>query len=98
MLNGSTVRSQPLNENQSVVASVWKEILCFEGDLSPADEFSALGGHSLVLLPVQKRNKEHYGVTLALRDKISNPIIEGTKELVLSNSNTARTDEVWIFD
>ena len=90
MLNGIAARSQPLNEIQSVIASVWKDILRFDGDLSPADEFFALGGHSLILLPVQSEIKEHYGVTLALGDMFANATIEGMGKFVISHLNSQK--------
>ena len=84
ILSGNSLTTEPLNELQSAIASVWKDVLNFKGELSSADEFFALGGHSLILLHVQDGIRECCGVTLSLTDMFANPTIGGMEKLVLA--------------
>lgn len=84
MLSGNSLTNEPLNKIQSAIASVWKEVLHFKGELSSADEFFALGGHSLILLHVQDGIKECCGATLSLTDMFANPTVGGMEKLVLA--------------
>jgi acyl carrier protein len=46
-----------------IVAEIWQELLKVER-VDPRDNFFALGGHSLLLLPMQERIRERFGVNL----------------------------------
>lgn len=83
-LSGTSASAEPMTELQSVIASVWKEVLQFEGELSSADEFFALGGHSLILLHIQDGIQEKCGATISLADMFADPTIGGMEKLVLA--------------
>ena len=72
----------PLNSLQADISMVWKSVLHIDEDLSPADEFFALGGHSLTLIHVQEAIREKCNVTIQLGDMFANPTIEGMERLV----------------
>jgi acyl carrier protein len=46
-----------------IVAEIWQELLEVER-VALRDNFFALGGHSLLLLPMQERIRDRFGVTL----------------------------------
>jgi len=54
-------------EAERIVAEVWCELLNVEA-VQPEDNFFSLGGHSLLLLPIQERLRERSGVTLPIID------------------------------
>ncbi len=54
-------------EAERIVADVWQEFLSVE-TVQPGDNFFSLGGHSLLLLPIQERLRERSGVTLPILD------------------------------
>ena len=81
---GFPINPELLNELQSVIAAVWKDVLHFEGELSSADEFFALGGHSLILLHVHDGIKGKCGANLSLADMFADPTIGGMEKLVLA--------------
>ena len=83
-LYGTHRTPEPLSEVQSVIASVWKDVLEFDGELSSDDEFFALGGHSLILLQIQDGIHKKFGATIPLADMFADPTIEGMEKLVLA--------------
>lgn len=89
MLSGNSLTTEPLNKIQSATASVWKDVH-FKGELSSADEFFALGGHSLILLHVQDGIKECCGATLSLTDISANPTVGGMEKLVLAQRGSEK--------
>lgn len=85
-INGDTTGLETsLNKLQSEIAGVWKVVLGLDGNLSKDDDFFAIGGHSLVLMQVQRAIKEHFGVSMSLGDMFSNPTIEGFERLIASH-------------
>lgn len=85
----NTVRptqGKALTETQSLIAAIWKELLSISGELNASDEFFTLGGHSLLMVPLQQKIKDAFGVTLNLADMFAYPSISGFEELILSNS------------
>ena len=94
MLSSIPLTTEPLNQLQSVIASVWREVLDFEGELSSADEFFALGGHSLILLNVQDGIKETCGATLSLADMFADPTVEGMEKLIRAQWGSEKCNSV----
>ena len=92
MLHGNSLTAEPLNKIQSTIASVWKSVLHFEGELSSTDEFFALGGHSLILLRVQEGIKECTGTTISLTDMFADPTIEGMEKLILAQRDSEKLE------
>ncbi|PYI12323.1 putative polyketide synthase [Aspergillus sclerotiicarbonarius CBS 121057] len=64
---------EPLSETESLVASVWKDVLHIGENLSPSDDLFALGGHSLILLQIQSEIADKCGVTISLAEMFANP-------------------------
>ena len=91
-LNRVASNGTPLTRIQSAIASVWKEILHFDGELSSNDEFFALGGHSLILLHVQSGIRKFCNADIALGDMFAHPTIEGMEQLVLANLGQGKQD------
>jgi amino acid adenylation domain-containing protein len=52
-------------EAERIVAEVWREVLKVER-VSPGDSFFGLGGHSLLLLPIQERLRQRSGVSVPI--------------------------------
>lgn len=79
-----------LNKLQAEIAGVWKVVLGLEGNLSQDDDFFAIGGHSLLLMPLQREIKEHFGFSMSLGDMFSNPTIQGFERLIASYQDLHR--------
>ena len=87
---GSGVQRQ-MSETQSIIASIWKEVLGLDADLSYVDDFFALGGHSLILVNVQKAIQEQFDVTVNLSDMFAAPTISGMESLILAQPEDDET-------
>jgi AMP-binding enzyme/Phosphopantetheine attachment site len=79
-----------LTEVQTMIASVWKDILSIDSNLGPNDEFFALGGHSLMLVTLQQKLAAVSGVTIKLQDMFAYPSIAGFEKLILNGTESAR--------
>jgi len=55
-----------------IVAEIWQEALKVE-KVDPNDNFFSLGGHSLLLLPIQESLRERFGVTVPIVDLFKYP-------------------------
>jgi acyl-CoA synthetase (AMP-forming)/AMP-acid ligase II/acyl carrier protein len=55
-----------------IVAEIWQELLGVE-KVDPLDNFFALGGHSRLLLPLQERLRERFGVSLPVVELLKLP-------------------------
>lgn len=73
MVNGLCLDDNELTPTQSIIASVWRDVLRIEGGLTPSDDFFALGGHSLVLVQLQSGIKDRCGVNLSLGGFLPTP-------------------------
>jgi amino acid adenylation domain-containing protein len=67
-----SVSAAPVSEAERTVVEIWRQILNLE-EVGLADNFFALGGHSLLLLPIQERLQERCGVTVAVVDLFKFP-------------------------
>ncbi|MBO3751466.1 non-ribosomal peptide synthetase [Streptosporangiaceae bacterium NEAU-GS5] len=70
----TTTRQAPMGEVETLVAGVWSEVLGI-ADISAADDFFALGGHSLVALHVVARLRKHLGTTVSSKDVYRIPVL-----------------------
>ena len=70
---GDASSHEKLNETESLVATVWRDVLQISGDLCASDDLFALGGHSLILLQIQRKLEEICGLTISLADMFANP-------------------------
>jgi thioester reductase-like protein/acyl carrier protein len=93
--NGALERRRKMTEIQSTIASIWKKVLNLDANLSGADDFFALGGHSLILVTIQRAIEERFHVTPTLSDMFAAPTIEGMEGLIvphLRNGQMARQE------
>jgi thioester reductase-like protein/acyl carrier protein len=81
--NGALERGQQLTEIQSTIASIWKKVLNLDASLTCADDFFALGGHSLILVTIQRAIEERFHVTLSLSDMFAAPTIQGMESIIV---------------
>lgn len=87
--NNARLGTVPLNELQQKIANLWMKTLEFRGQLSPLDEFFAMGGHSLSLIHIQNGIRDQYNVDLSLGDMFAKPTIEGMESLIVSHPKFA---------
>ncbi|EPS39320.1 hypothetical protein H072_6929 [Dactylellina haptotyla CBS 200.50] len=72
---------------QKAISDVWKETLSLNKHVQPTDNFFEMGGHSLVLISVQKGIEASLGVSISLGDMFAQPTLAGMEELVLAHPN-----------
>ena len=94
-LTQNTSQANKLTKLQSMIASIWKNVLLTDRDFSPADDFFAFGGHSISLIYVQDEIQERCGTILPLADMFANPTIQQMESLIenQSTSNLKRIDD-----
>lgn len=90
ILSGIAMVNEPLNKLQAVIAGVWKQVLHFEGELSLADEFFALGGHSLILPHIQEGIQKECGAVITLADMFGDPTIGGMEKLIIAQLGSGK--------
>ncbi|HVY49248.1 MAG TPA: amino acid adenylation domain-containing protein, partial [Minicystis sp.] len=66
----------PADELEALIAAIWSDVLKVP-DVDVADDFFALGGHSLVATRIVARVKEALGVEVPLRDVFREPTVRG---------------------
>ena len=77
------VRDQPAEEapatpTEELLAGIWSEVLGVEPSIADAaDDFFALGGHSLRVTQVLARVRETFGVELPVRSLFESPTLAG---------------------
>ncbi|KAF3916181.1 hypothetical protein AA313_de0206060 [Arthrobotrys entomopaga] len=76
-----------LSPVQRAIANVWKETLSLNQSIQPTDNFFEVGGHSLVLISVQRGIEAKLGITISLGDMFAQPTLAGMEDLVLSHPN-----------
>ena len=64
------------------LADIWREVLGTNTDLSLDDDFFSIGGHSLLLLRVQRKIFERFGAQIALVDIFTNSNLHSLTRLV----------------
>jgi amino acid adenylation domain-containing protein len=62
----------PADEAERVVAEIWRGLLGVE-EVGPRDNFFALGGHSLLLLPMQEELERRFGIRIPVVDLFKFP-------------------------
>jgi len=72
LLKTSSAISETAPLFASEVASIWREAIGVGTEVSLDDDFFSLGGHSLLLLQVQKKISESLGITISLMDMFTN--------------------------
>jgi amino acid adenylation domain-containing protein len=71
---GARVYEAPLGETETAVAAVWSDVLGIE-TIGRADDFFALGGHSLRAVQVISRVRQTLGVDASLGDLFQRPVL-----------------------
>ena len=66
--------AQPVSPIEVALAHIWKQVLSRE-DIGVQDDFFALGGHSLSLMRLQARLRDHFQVKLPLQTLFVNTTI-----------------------
>jgi amino acid adenylation domain-containing protein len=71
-------------ESERLIADLCHALLDLDPDqgVGPADNFFALGGHSLMLMRLRHRIKEETGKELVLRQMMMSPTVEGFAQLL----------------
>ncbi len=81
-------REAPVGEAEVRLATIWQELLEVEG-VGRADDFFALGGHSLMALRMFSRINREFGVALPLAALIKHPTIAALATLLESQADNA---------
>ncbi|NDK93069.1 amino acid adenylation domain-containing protein, partial [Photorhabdus laumondii subsp. laumondii] len=74
------VYAAPQGETETLLATVWSELLGIE-QISRHDSFFALGGHSLLAVRMIERLR-NVGLTLAVRDLFQSPVLSAFAQTV----------------
>ena len=82
----------PRTEVESMIAAVWKEVLCLEA-VGMHDNFFDIGGHSLKLIQVQARIEKQLNRKLAVVDLFQYPTIETLSRHLTSGGDIATARE-----
>jgi thioesterase domain-containing protein len=85
--------SASLNPVENMLADVWRELLGVD-EITPADDFFALGGHSLAAVRLFARIRKHYGVDLPLATLFQAPTLGALAALVAQHANIPLAEEV----
>jgi thioesterase domain-containing protein/acyl carrier protein len=81
-----------LNPVENMLADVWRELLGVD-DISPDDDFFALGGHSLAAVRLFARIRKHYNVDLPLATLFQAPTLGALAALVAQQANIPLAEE-----
>ena len=66
----------PVNEFETSIAALWRDVLGLN-EVSVTDNFFDLGGHSLLVVQVQRRLREASGQEVSITDMFRFPTIRG---------------------
>lgn len=79
---------QGFNHLQEQIANIWTRVLGTAAPaITPSDDFFSIGGHSLLLVEVQKAFKEEFGISIPLIEFFSHTTIAGQEDLVIDRIN-----------
>ncbi|CAG8950778.1 hypothetical protein HYFRA_00002991 [Hymenoscyphus fraxineus] len=76
------------------VAEIWKDLLAMESEPSVEDDFFSLGGHSLMLLSVQREVLQRFQIRIPLVDIFTNSSLHSLTNLISSKIIEARRSSV----
>jgi len=74
----------PQNETEEKLVAIWSEVLRAQ-EIGTADDFFALGGHSLMVAQVINRIHKQLGQTLSFSAFFENPTIQGLSQRLQNN-------------
>jgi amino acid adenylation domain-containing protein len=75
--------ASPIGETETVLASIWAEVLKVER-VGRHDNFFELGGHSLLVVRVISRLRKHLNVEVSISDLFVRPILASFAEHVIN--------------
>ncbi|MFD5565109.1 type I polyketide synthase [Kitasatospora griseola] len=95
-----TPYQEPATDEERAVAEIWQEVLGVE-QVGTADDFFALGGHSLAAVQIGTKIRSRLGVPLDLRGFFEDPTVAHTVALLAAGGSeedpedaiTARSDD-----
>ncbi len=76
----------PQNELEQLIAGLWREVLYVE-EIGRDDNFFDLGGHSLLLMKVNLKLKQHSGKEISLVEMFKYPTISTLAEFLSGEQN-----------
>jgi acyl carrier protein len=71
----------PLNEIESALADIWREVIGLE-EVQRADNFFDLGGHSVLVTQMLTRVRRTFGVELTLRNVFETPSLGELAQII----------------
>ncbi|KAI2702420.1 hypothetical protein CBS147317_3386 [Penicillium roqueforti] len=76
--------SQPLNSLEETLAGIWRQLLTLDSkrQISSADDFAVLGGHSLLQLALAARIKSLFNIPITVKDIISASTLRDLARLI----------------
>ena len=78
----------PCDETEKKLAGIWSDLLNIK-EIGTADNFFALGGHSLKAASLQLNVKKAFAVEISLHDIFSNPTIKQLAQIIKNNMRSA---------
>lgn len=95
-VTGQAVYTEPRNELESRLASIWQEVLGVDR-IGIDDNFFALGGHSLLAVQIILRANKQLGVSLSLRALFDAADIRHLAEAVSGSAEASAEDTLADF-
>lgn len=76
--------SRPLNSLEETLAGIWRQLLTLDSkrQISNADDFAVLGGHSLLQLALAARIKSLFNIPITVKDIISASTLRDLARLI----------------
>ncbi len=85
---GAATTTEPQTSTEAVIAGIWESVLDVE-EVGRDDNFFDLGGHSLLVVTVLGKLKEHYGDVLAVTDLFQYPTVRDLARVLDHSSQNA---------
>jgi nonribosomal peptide synthetase DhbF len=83
----------PSTPDEELLCALYSEVLGVS-DVGADDGFFDLGGHSLLVMRLISRIREHFGAQLTVRDLFDHPTVAGLARRVRSSTETSRSFDV----
>ncbi|KTT40094.1 hypothetical protein RSA46_21160 [Pseudomonas oryzihabitans] len=90
--DSTTQYSAPQTPVEVTLASIWRELMQIDTPSTTANFFS-VGGHSLLAMQVLSRVEAAFAISIALRDFLDDPTIQGLATKIEADLLAATTDD-----
>ncbi|MGB0465982.1 MAG: non-ribosomal peptide synthetase [Pontibacterium sp.] len=86
VMEKQAITSEPLDEAETALAEIWRELIDWQGVINPGSNFFELGGHSITAARLLARIEQETGRHITLAQLFHNPTLRGLAELMRPRS------------